>query len=138
MGHSTLLFEQVRQRNEEIVAYSSQHPEVTNTGRAELEGRGSEGSHAGVPVSTGSGVVGPRVFMDDTLEDRQAIQPVLRQIMMYPVSKYDGTMKSIDWSTIPHLPNQATGDEEVKWVLPGTRSPAHCSVGASWRPRSRI
>jgi predicted HTH transcriptional regulator len=31
MGHSTLSFEQVRQRNEEIVAYSSQHPEVTNT-----------------------------------------------------------------------------------------------------------
>jgi hypothetical protein len=88
--------------------------------------------------STASGVVGPRVFMDDTPEDRQAIQPVLRQIMMYPVSEYDGTMKSIDWSTIPHLPNQATGDEEVKWVLPGTRSPAHCSVGASWRPRSRI
>jgi hypothetical protein len=70
--------------------------------------------------STGSGIVGPRVFMDDTPEDRQAIQPVLRQIMMYPVSEYDGTMKSIDWSTIPHLPNQATGDEEVKWVLPGT------------------
>jgi hypothetical protein len=69
--------------------------------------------------STGSGIVGPRVFMDDTPEDRQAIQPVLRQIMMYPVSEYDGTMKSIDWSTIPHLPNQATGDEEVKWVLPG-------------------
>jgi hypothetical protein len=70
--------------------------------------------------STGSGIVGPRVFMDDTPEDRQAIQPLLRQIMMYPVSEYDGTMKSIDWSTIPHLPNQATGDEEVKWVLPGT------------------
>jgi hypothetical protein len=69
--------------------------------------------------STGSGIVGPRVFMDDTPEDRQAIQPVLRQIMMYPVSEYDGTMKSIDWSTIPNLPNQATGDEEVKWVLPG-------------------
>jgi predicted HTH transcriptional regulator len=31
MGHSTLSFEQVRQRNEEIVAYSNQHPDVTNT-----------------------------------------------------------------------------------------------------------
>ena len=31
MGHLTLSFEQVRQRNEEIVAYSNQHPEVTNT-----------------------------------------------------------------------------------------------------------
>jgi hypothetical protein len=70
--------------------------------------------------STDSGIVGPRVFMDDTPEDRQAIQPVLRQIMMYPVSEYDGTMKSIDWSKIPHLSNQATGEEEVKWVRPET------------------
>jgi predicted HTH transcriptional regulator len=31
MGHPTLSFEEVRQRNEEIVAYASQHPEVTNT-----------------------------------------------------------------------------------------------------------
>jgi hypothetical protein len=31
MGHPTLSFEQVRQRNEEIVAYANQHPEVTKT-----------------------------------------------------------------------------------------------------------
>jgi len=31
MAHPTLSFEQVRQRNEEIVAYAKQHPEVTNT-----------------------------------------------------------------------------------------------------------
>jgi hypothetical protein len=31
MGHPTLSFEEVRQRNEEIVAYANQHPEVTNT-----------------------------------------------------------------------------------------------------------
>jgi DNA-directed RNA polymerase sigma subunit (sigma70/sigma32) len=31
MGHPTLSFEQVRQRNEEIVAFSNQHPEITNT-----------------------------------------------------------------------------------------------------------
>jgi len=31
MGHPTLSFEEVRQRNEEIVAYSSQHSEVTST-----------------------------------------------------------------------------------------------------------
>ena len=70
--------------------------------------------------STNSGLVGPRVFMDDTPEDRQAVQPVLRQIMMYPLSEYDGTMKSTDWSQIRRLPNPATGEEEVKWVKPET------------------
>ena len=31
MAHATLSFEQVRKRNEEIIAYAKQHPEVTNT-----------------------------------------------------------------------------------------------------------
>jgi hypothetical protein len=31
MGHPTLSFEEVRKRNEEIVAYANQHPEVSNT-----------------------------------------------------------------------------------------------------------
>lgn len=29
--HATLSFEEVRQRNEDIVAYANQHPEITNT-----------------------------------------------------------------------------------------------------------
>jgi hypothetical protein len=56
--------------------------------------------------------------LDDTAEDRQAIQPVLRQIMMYPLAEFDGRMKSIDWSTIARLPNASTGEGEVKWVPP--------------------
>ena len=31
MGHPTFSFEEVRQRNEDIVAYANQHPEVTRT-----------------------------------------------------------------------------------------------------------
>jgi hypothetical protein len=31
MGHPTLSFEDVRQRNEDIVAYANQHPDVTKT-----------------------------------------------------------------------------------------------------------
>jgi hypothetical protein len=31
MGHPTLSIEDVRQRNEDIVAYANQHPEVTKT-----------------------------------------------------------------------------------------------------------
>ena len=37
---------------------------------------------------------------------------------MYPLAEYDGTMKSIDWSTILKLPNPATGEQEVIWVPP--------------------
>jgi hypothetical protein len=68
--------------------------------------------------STNTGFVAPRIFMDDTSEDRQAIQPVLRQIMMYPLAEYDGRMKSINWETIAKLPNAATGEQEIVWVPP--------------------
>jgi hypothetical protein len=69
-------------------------------------------------ASTNTAFVAPRIFMDDTPQDRAAIQPVLRQIMMYPLAEYDGRMKSIDWSTIPKLPNPDTGEEEIVWVPP--------------------
>ena len=65
-------------------------------------------------ASTNSAFVGPRVFMDDTAEDRQAIQPVLRQVMMYPLSEYDGTMKSKDWSAIPKSPADVGGGERKR------------------------
>ncbi|MGC1576524.1 MAG: DUF1254 domain-containing protein [Beijerinckiaceae bacterium] len=68
--------------------------------------------------STNTGFIAPRIFMDDTPEDREAIQPVLRQIVMYPLAEYDGTMKSIDWSKIARLPNAATGEQEIVWVPP--------------------
>jgi hypothetical protein len=69
-------------------------------------------------ASTNTGFIAPRIFMDDTKEDRRAIQPVLQQIMMYPLAEYDGKMKRIDWNTIAKLPNQTEGDAEVKWVKP--------------------
>ncbi len=68
--------------------------------------------------STNTGFIAPRIFLDDTPEDRQAIQPLLRQIMLYPLEEYDGKMKSIDWSTIARLPNVATGAAEIVWVPP--------------------
>ena len=42
MGHPTLSFEEARQRNEEIVAYSNQHPEVTSTSLAVKHGLSRE------------------------------------------------------------------------------------------------
>ncbi len=68
--------------------------------------------------TTNSGFVAPRVFQDDTPEDRKAIQSVLQWITMYPLADYDGSMKRTDWSSIKRLPAEATGDAETKWVFP--------------------
>src|SRR5215475_8133522 len=68
--------------------------------------------------STNTGFAAPRIFMDDTSEDRAAIQGVLQQVMMYPLSEYDGAMKSKNWSKIPKVAGAATGEGETKWVVP--------------------
>ena len=39
--------------------------------------------------------------MNDTDEDRAAIQPVINQIVVYPLPEFDGEMKTIDWSERP-------------------------------------
>ena len=63
----------------------------------------------------------PRIFMDDTAEDHKAIQPVLSQIVFYPLSEFDGKMKTKDWSKLPHFPApKSTGKGETKWVNPET------------------
>jgi hypothetical protein len=77
-----------------------------------------EGINQVFRASTNTGFIAPRIFMDDTPEDRRAIQPVLRQIMLYPLADYDGRMKSIDWNTIKKLPNAAIGEQEIIWVPP--------------------
>jgi hypothetical protein len=67
---------------------------------------------------TNTGFVAPRVFQDDTPEDKKAIQDVLQWITMYPLADYDGTMKQTDWSKLPKVPATTTGDAESKWVFP--------------------
>jgi hypothetical protein len=67
---------------------------------------------------TNLGVVIPRAFMDDTAEDRKAIQSVLTGILLYPLSKFTGHTQTKDWSTLPTYPSTSQGDEETKWVLP--------------------
>jgi len=69
-------------------------------------------------ASTNTGIVAPRIFQDDTPEDKRAVQAPLRQVVMYPLSEFDGTMKSIDWTKIPQGPAPEGGAEEVKWVVP--------------------
>jgi hypothetical protein len=70
------------------------------------------------PSKTNLGAVIPRVFMDDTAADRQAIQPLLTGILMYPLSSFTGHPRTKDWAKIPNFPNTSTGEEETKWVQP--------------------
>lgn len=63
----------------------------------------------------------PRVLLNDTAEDRQAIQPILNQIMVYPVDQFDGKMKTKDWKKVPSFPVPGPqGSEEIRWVPPET------------------
>jgi hypothetical protein len=67
---------------------------------------------------TNIGYVVPRAFLNDTPEDRASVQPVINQIMMYPLSEFTGEIKTTDWTAIPKFPPQSEGEEEVKWVVP--------------------
>jgi len=68
--------------------------------------------------ATNSGIVGPRIFQDDTAEDKQAVQEPLKGVVVYPLSDYDGKMKTKDWANIPRLPPPPASDEETRWVFP--------------------
>jgi len=71
--------------------------------------------------STNTGLVGPRIAQNDTPDDKMAVQQPLKQVLMYPLADFDGTMKSVDWSSLPHLPAKTpTGRAETKWVFPET------------------
>ncbi len=54
--------------------------------------------------STNLAMVIPRLFMNDTDEDRQAIQPLIDQIMAYPLAEYDGQWKTFEWRNAPRIP----------------------------------
>ncbi|MEV6272938.1 DUF1254 domain-containing protein [Kribbella sp. NPDC051936] len=63
----------------------------------------------------------PRVFMDDTDDDRAAIQPLINQVVVYPLTRYSGEMKTKNWSDVPSFPAEANSSgKETKWVKPET------------------
>jgi len=78
------------------------------------------GVEAVIRSSTPLAIALPRVFMDDTPEDRVAIQSVINQINIYPLSEFDGKMKNVEWAKLPTIPappaDPAAG--ETKWVVP--------------------
>ncbi len=61
----------------------------------------------------------PRVFLNDTDEDRAAVVPLLNQVMVYRLSQYDGTFQAKDWKSVPVFPVPgALGEGEIHWVEP--------------------
>jgi hypothetical protein len=85
------------------------------------KGEKPNGITAVVRSSTSLAFVAPRVFMDDTEADHKAIQPVISQVVYYPLSEFDGKMKTKDWSKLPHFPApKSDGKGETKWVNPET------------------
>lgn len=68
--------------------------------------------------STSTGLAAPRIFQDDTAEDKRAIQAVLESVMMYPLAEFDGKMKKIEWRKLPKLPGPPPQEEETQWVNP--------------------
>ena len=88
---------------------------------ADWDGEVPEGIIEVFRYDTAVGVVVPRVFMDDTVDDRAAIQPLLNGISMYPLAEYDGSSKQVVWADVPTFgdPSGAnSGATETRWVDP--------------------
>jgi hypothetical protein len=67
---------------------------------------------------TSTGVVIPRVFQDDTPEDKAAVQDFINGVDLYPLAEFDGTARRRDWRNLGHFPAQSQGAAETKWVDP--------------------
>jgi hypothetical protein len=60
----------------------------------------------------------PRIFKGDSAEETKAVQPLINQVMFYPLSQFTGKMKTTDWSKLPKWPTPAGAVGETKWVVP--------------------
>ena len=70
--------------------------------------------------NTNEAFVIPRAFLNNNQQDKQAIQPLISQIIAYPLKEFDGKMKTIDWTKVPSFPdpNKSQGGKEVAFVVP--------------------
>jgi hypothetical protein len=82
------------------------------------QGKPPDGIDTTFRASTNIGTIIPRVFQAEDRADNIALQPLLRQIMAYPLAEFDGTMKEKDWRDIPVLPWKKLTDDEWRWVDP--------------------
>ena len=71
-------------------------------------------------AKTGTAFIVPRVFQDDSPEDKKTVREFINRIDVYALEKYDGKMKEHDWTQLPILksPTDDSGSAETKWVFP--------------------
>lgn len=78
-----------------------------------------EGIDGVMQSSTEFCFAGPRIFLNDTDEDREAVKPIVNQVNAYPLSEFDGTVKIKDWNETPSFPAPKV-EGERSWVMPET------------------
>ena len=54
-----------------------------------------------------------RVFKDDIAQDPQAVEPVISNIMMYSLSKFNGQQQTRDGLKAPKFPFASQGEEAL-------------------------
>ena len=112
------------QRTDEIGQFGKQYgtePGFYMIVGRDWQGEVPQGIKGVVRSSTAAVFTVPRIFKDATPEDTAAVQPLLSQVLFYPLSEYDGQMKTKDWSKIPHFPApKDAGGGEHQWVKPET------------------
>lgn len=61
----------------------------------------------------------PRVFIEDTPDDRAAVIELIKRINIYPLDEFDGTAHPYDWEHVPSfpVPGEVSADE-IHWVEP--------------------
>ena len=126
-GNRFYVYAMYDQRTDEVGRIGQQYG--TKPGFYMLVGRNWSGElprgiTAAIRSSTGLVFIVPRIFKDSTPEDTAAVQPLINQVVMYPLSQFDGRMKTKDYSKSPHFPvpppapNAPKG--ETGWVKPET------------------
>ncbi|PPJ14966.1 DUF1214 domain-containing protein [Nocardia cyriacigeorgica] len=122
-GDRFWVYQAVDQRTDSIAQLGKMYgtePGFYLLAHRDWDGEVPTGINAVFRHDTRSGVVIPRVFLDDTADDRAAIAPLVDRISMYPLTEFDGTTKITDWSAAPtYGGGEATGGEqETQWVDP--------------------
>ncbi len=80
-------------------------------------GKKPENIKAVVRSSTEMCFIGPRIFLNNTDEDRKAVLPIVNQIDAYPLTDFTGEMKIKDWANSPSFPAPKVQGERA-WVMP--------------------
>ena len=71
--------------------------------------------------TTNTGMLIPRVFQNDSPEDKKIVRSIISNIDAYPLSEFTGKMKTHDWSALPVIKSAGSEDHqqsESQWVNP--------------------